>query len=44
MASPLGGEQGVGGVWILLILSDLSCLQPGRGFHLGTISNMSEGQ
>lgn len=48
VASPLGGEQGVGGVWILLTQSDLSCLQPGQGFllgfHLGTISNVSEGQ
>lgn len=32
VASPLGGERGVGGAWILLILSDLSCLQPGLGF------------
>lgn len=48
MASPLGGEQGVGGVWILLTLSDPSCLQPGWGFfldfYLGTSSNVAEGQ
>lgn len=48
MASPLGGEQGVGGVWILLTLSDQSCLQPGWGFfldfYLGTSSNVAEGQ
>lgn len=39
MASPHEGEQGVGGVWVFLALSDLSCFQPGQGFlrnfHLG---------
>lgn len=46
VASPLGGEQRTGGVWIVLSHLHLSFLQlvfP-LDFHLGTISSMSDGQ
>lgn len=41
VASPFGGEQRMGRVWIALILLDPSFLQLGfpLDFHLGTISN-----
>lgn len=46
VASPLGGEQRTGGVWIVLTLLDPSFLQLGfpLDFPLGTISNVSDGQ
>lgn len=46
VASPLGGEQRIGGVWIVLTHLHLSFLQlrfP-LDFHLENISNMSDGQ
>lgn len=46
VASPLAGEQRMGGVQIVLTLLDPSLLQLGfpLDFHLGTISNVSGGQ
>lgn len=46
VGSPLGVEQRKGGVWIVLTHLDSSFLQlefP-LDFHLGTLSNMSDGQ
>lgn len=46
VASPLGVEQRMGGMWTILTHLDPSFLQLGfpLDFHLGTISNVSDAQ